>query len=44
VQPFTIIDGPAAWKGADLRKRPEEWIYHLAQQVIRAVIGPLCSA
>lgn len=34
VVPFTIIDGPAAWTSADLRQRPQEWLYHLTPQDI----------
>lgn len=33
VKPFTIIEGPAAWRAADLRASPEEWLYHLTTQV-----------
>src|SRR4051812_39902369 len=24
------VDGPAAWIGADLRRQPERWTYHLS--------------
>lgn len=33
VVPFTVIEGPAAWRSADLRQRPEEWLYYLTPQV-----------
>lgn len=32
--PSTRIEGPAAWIGADLAKRPEEWIYSLSPDEI----------
>ena len=28
--PRPLVEGPSAWIGADLRKRPEEWIYTLS--------------
>ncbi|HTZ35672.1 MAG TPA: TauD/TfdA family dioxygenase [Stellaceae bacterium] len=30
VAPRPLVDGPSAWKGAALARRPEEWIYTLS--------------
>jgi hypothetical protein len=29
VEPFTIIEGPSAWIGSELRKNENQYIYHL---------------
>src|SRR5260221_14543120 len=28
--PRPLVQGPSAWIGAELAKRPEEWTYHLS--------------
>ena len=35
--PRPLIEGPSAWKGSDLSKRPEEWTYRLSPVEIAEV-------
>jgi hypothetical protein len=32
-----LVDGPSAWKGIDLRQKPEKWIYRLSNDEIAEI-------
>lgn len=41
--PRTQVNGPSAWVGAELAKRPETWIYHLSPTEIAEVEAAVAS-
>lgn len=41
--PFTLIEGPAAWKGSELRKDPNQYIYHVTPSDIAELDAALAA-
>lgn len=41
--PRASVDGPSAWVGAELAKRPEEWIYRLSPTEIAEIEGAIAA-
>ena len=35
--PRPLVDGPSAWKGVDLARQPEKWIYRLSTDEIAEI-------